>query len=117
MDLRQTGLVAKCLRITQGHIDDPVMGQGGHARDGGGFLPAALGGRADEEAGHLAVEAAALPQPAGLVPEGLPLGGEVAVAGGDAEEEGLNTSPSQLENSTEDCRLKGSRHRRLGCRA
>lgn len=89
MDLRHIGLVAKCLCITQGHIDDPVMGQGGHARDGGRFLPAALGGRADEEAGHLAVEATALPQSAGLVPEDLPLGGEVAVTGGDAKEEGL----------------------------
>ena len=110
MDLRHICLVAERLRITQGHKDDPVMGQGGHARDGGGFLPAALGGRADEEAGHLAVEAAALPEPAGLVPEGLPLGGEVAVAGGDAEEEGLeDKSPSQLEtNRLRICSSKGA---------
>ena len=98
MDFRQIGLVGKCLRITQGHIDDPVMGQGGHTRDGGGFLPSAQGGCADEKAGHLAIEAPTRPQPASLVPESLPLGGEIAVTGRDTKEEGLTTKPQSARN-------------------
>ena len=53
------------------------------------FLPAALGGGADEDAGVLAPVAARLPLCARVVPEGFPLRGEVAVAGGDAEEEAV----------------------------
>lgn len=65
------------------------MGEGAHGGQSGALLPAALRGGADEDADVLAGEAAGLPLLAGVVPEGLPLGGEVAVAGGDAEEEGV----------------------------
>lgn len=52
-----------------------------------GLLPTANGAGGDEETGVFAPETARLPLPTGLVPEGLPLGWEVAVASGDAEEE------------------------------
>ena len=75
--------------VAERDIDDAVVGEGAHGGDGGGFLTAAHGAGADEQAGVFAPEAAALPEAAGRVPECLPLGGEVAVAGGDAEEEGV----------------------------
>ena len=65
------------------------MRKGAHDRQGRALLAAALRGRRDEEAGVLAVVAARLPLLARLVPKGLPLGGQVAVAGRDAEEEGV----------------------------
>lgn len=89
VDLGEVGQLAEGLVEAEGHVDDAVVGQGGHGRDGGGLLAAALGGGADEEAGELAVVAAGGPLLAGLVPEGLPLGGEVAEAGGDPDQEGV----------------------------
>ena len=61
----------------------------GEGVDGGGFLPATLCSRANEEAEVLAVEGALLPEGAETVDEGLPLCGVVAVAGGDAKEVGV----------------------------
>ena len=66
-----------------------MVRKGAHGRQRRALLAAALGGRRDEDADVLAVVAARLPLLAGLVPKGLPLGGEVAVAGRDAEEEGV----------------------------
>ena len=66
-----------------------MMRESTHGRQGGALLPSALRGGADEDADVFAVEAARLPLLAGLVPEGFPLGGEVTVAGGDPEEEGV----------------------------
>ena len=65
------------------------MGKGAHAGNGRALLASALGRGRDEDAGVLAPVAAGLPLLAGLVPEGLPLSGEIAVAGGDTEEEGV----------------------------
>lgn len=75
--------------IAQRHIDDAMMRHGAHGRDDGALLPAARRSRGDEDAGVLAPIGAVGPLLAGVVPEGLPLGGEVAVAGRDAEEEGV----------------------------
>lgn len=66
-----------------------MVSESGHGRNGSRLLATALGAGADEQAGVLAPEAAGLPLAAGLVPEGAPLGWEVAVAGWDAEEEGV----------------------------
>lgn len=66
-----------------------MVREGAHGRQSGALLPSSLRGGADEDADVFAVEAASLPLLAGLVPEGFPLGGEVAEAGGDAEEEGV----------------------------
>lgn len=75
--------------VTQRHVDHAVVREGAHGRQRRALLPAALRGRRDEEADVLAVEAARLPLLARLVPEGPPLGREVAEAGRDAEEEGV----------------------------
>ena len=66
-----------------------MVGEGAHGGQGGALLPAALGGGGDEDADVLAVEAARLPLLARVVEEGLPLGGEVAEAGRDPQEEGV----------------------------
>ena len=60
-----------------------------HGRQRRALLPPALRGRRDEEAGVLAVVAARLPLLARVVPKGLPLGGQVAVARRDPEQEGV----------------------------
>ena len=60
-----------------------------HGRNGRTFLPTPHGGGADEDASVFAPVGAAGPLRPCVVPEGFPLGGEVAVAGGDAEEEGV----------------------------
>lgn len=66
-----------------------MVGHGAHGRDGRALLPAAHGRGADEDAGVFAPVGTAGPLRAGAVPEGLPLGGEVAVARRDAEEEAV----------------------------
>ena len=66
-----------------------MVGEGAQRRNRGALLPTARRGRADKEAGILAPQGALHPQLAGLVPEGLPLGREVAVAGRNAEEKGI----------------------------
>ena len=76
-------------RIAQGHIDEPVMSKRTHRGKGGALLASTLGSGGDEDADVFTPVAARLPLLAGRVPEGLPLGGEVAVTGGDAEEEGV----------------------------
>ena len=66
-----------------------MVGQSTHRGKRGRLLTTALGTSGDEETGVFAPEATAGPNAAGLVPEGLPLGGEVAVPGGDAEQDGI----------------------------
>ena len=87
-DLVQIGQGAKRGGVTEGHVDDAVVREGAHGRQRRALLAAALRGRRDEEAGVLAVVAARLPLLARVVPKGLPLGGQVAVARRDAEQEG-----------------------------
>lgn len=75
--------------IPERHVDHTLMDPGREGGDGRAFLPAAHGGCADEEAEVFAVEGARLPEVAKAVDEGFPLRGVVAVAGGDAEQEGV----------------------------
>jgi hypothetical protein len=75
--------------VTQRHVDDTVVRERAHGRHSRALLPAALCRRADEQARVLAPEAARLPLLARVVPEGPPLGGEVAVAGRDSHQEGV----------------------------
>lgn len=89
VDLGQVGQLGKGLGVAQGHVDDAVVGQRRHGGEGGGLLAAAGRGRGDEQAGVLAVEGARLPLAARVVPKGLPLRGEVAVARGDANQKGV----------------------------
>ena len=53
------------------------------------LLSSSLRGGADEDTNIFPVESASLPLLAGLVPEGFPLGGEVAVTGWNPKEEGV----------------------------
>lgn len=78
---RESGLVA------QRYIDHAVVDKGAHGGDDSGLLPASERARGDKGADILAREAARGPDAAGTVPEGLPLGREVAEARGDAEED------------------------------
>ena len=66
-----------------------MVGESAHGSESSALLSTALGAGADEQAGVLAPEATGLPLTAGAVPEGPPLRGEVAVAGGNAQEEGI----------------------------
>ena len=66
-----------------------MMRESAHSRQRGAFLSSSLGGRADEETNIFPIVPASLPLLASRVPKGFPLGGEVAVAGWDAEEEGV----------------------------
>ena len=79
----ESGLVA------ERNVDDAVVGESAHRSESSALLSTALGAGGDEQAGVLAPEATGLPLAAGPVPEGPPLGGEVAVAGGDAHQEGI----------------------------
>lgn len=88
-DLLEVGQRRKGRGVTQRHVDHSVVGESAHGRQRRALLSATLGGRRDEEADVLAVESASLPLLAGLVPEGPPLGGEVAEAGWDTKEKGI----------------------------
>lgn len=65
------------------------MGESAHGRQRRALLSSSLGRGADEDAHVFAVETASLPLLAGLVPEGFPLGGEVAITGRNTKEEGV----------------------------
>lgn len=60
-----------------------------HGRESSALLSTTLGTSGDEQASILAPEAAGLPLLASVVPERAPLGWEVAVAGGDSEQESV----------------------------
>lgn len=75
--------------VSEGHVDHALVHPAGQGVDAGRLLAAARGGRADEQAEVFAVQGSAHPQLAELVDEGLPLGRVGAVAGRDAEEEGV----------------------------
>jgi hypothetical protein len=64
-----------------------VVGEGRHRGESSALLTTTHGAGRDEHTSHLAPEATGSPLFAGLIPEGLPLGGEVAVAGRDSNEE------------------------------
>lgn len=66
-----------------------MVSKSAHGGESSALLSTTLGAGADEQAGVLAPEAAGLPLTASAVPEGPPLRGEVAVAGGDSEQEGI----------------------------
>ena len=89
-ELVQSGQVGEGFRVAEGHVDDAVVSEGAHGSQRGRLLASSHRGGGEEEAGVLAPVAAARPVLACRVPECLPLGREVAVTGGDAEEESLS---------------------------
>ena len=74
VNLAQVGHDGECLGVAKRHVNDTVVGQGGHGGDSGGLLAATKAARGQEHAGKLAVVAALGPDAAGLVPEGLTRG-------------------------------------------
>lgn len=89
MDLAQVGELAESLGVTQRNVGDAVVNQGGHGSKGGRLLTTSGGGSGNEQTSELAVETTSLPLSTGSIPEGLPLGREVSVAGGDADQKGI----------------------------
>jgi len=75
--------------VAERNVDDAVVGKGAHGSERSALLSTALGAGRHKQASVLAPEATSLPLLAGVVPEGPPLGGEVAVAGGDTHKEGI----------------------------
>ena len=118
-DLRQVGEDGEGVLVSEGDVNEAMVGESGHGSEGCRLLAAAHGAGGDEEAGKLAVEATLGPLAASSIPEGLrratwlachrsvlefwvrcherlepnftylPLGGEVPVPGGDTEEESV----------------------------
>lgn len=88
-DRIQVGQDAEGLGVSEGHVDDAVVGEGAHGGESSGLLATSLRGSGDEDTGVLAPETTGAPLLAGLVPESLPLSGEVAVSCWDADEEGV----------------------------
>ena len=89
MDLREVRELAERPGVAEGDKVDAVVHERRDRVDHRRLLPTA-GRRGGHEHGRVLAEERALrPELAGRVPERLPLGGEVAVAGGDAEDEGV----------------------------
>ncbi len=66
-----------------------MVGECAHGIDDGRFLSSSRSGGRDEDAGIFAPQAPGLPLLTGAVPESLPLRGEVAISGRDAEKEAV----------------------------
>jgi hypothetical protein len=81
VDLLKVGQLSEGSLVSQRNVDEAVVDESRHGGDGGGLLATTEGAGADEHTSIL------LPLLTGLVPEGLELGGEVAVTGGDTEED------------------------------
>lgn len=75
--------------VSQRNVDEAVVSKRAHAGNGSALLSTSKGTSRDEHAGVLAPERALSPLLASLVPEGLELCWEVAVTGGDAEEDAV----------------------------
>lgn len=75
--------------VSEGNVDDSVVGEGGHGVQGSNLLSTALGAGRDKETGVLSGESTLTPEATSGVDEGLPLAGEVSVTSGDTEEEGI----------------------------
>lgn len=89
VDLLQVGQEREGGLVAQRHVEEAVVGEGAHGGNGSRLLATTEGTGGDEETGVLAPVATGSPDGAGLVPEGLPLGREVAVAGGNTEQDGI----------------------------
>lgn len=89
VDLLEVGKEGEGGLVTQRDVDEAVVGESAHGGNDGRLLATARGTSGNEDTSILAPVAAGGPDGAGLVPEGLPLSGEVTVTGGDTEEDGI----------------------------
>jgi hypothetical protein len=88
-NLREIGKDWEDSLVAQWHVDDTMMGQSRHGSDASALLATTESTCAHEQTGILAPESTLLPLATSRIPEGLPLSWEIAVSGGDAEEEGI----------------------------
>jgi hypothetical protein len=65
--------------VSEGNVNESVVSEGAHGSESSGLLSSTLGAGGDEETSILAPVQSLSPLLASLVPEGLPLSGEVAV--------------------------------------
>lgn len=89
MDLLQVGELREDGLVAERDVDEAVVGEGAHGGNGGRLLATSDGTGGDKETGVLAPVATRGPDATGFVPEGLPLSGEVTVASGNTEEDGV----------------------------
>lgn len=89
MDLLEVCELGKGGLVAQRDVEETVVGEGAHSSDGCRLLATTEGAGGDEQTGVLAPETAGGPDATGAVPEGLPLSGEVTVAGGNTEEDSI----------------------------
>lgn len=89
VDLAEVGQLGEGGLVAQRDVEETVVSKGAHGSKGSGLLATTGGTGRDEETSILAPVATGSPDTSGLVPEGLPLGGEVTVASGDTEEDGI----------------------------
>lgn len=89
MHLVKVGELSKDSLVSEGYIDEAVVGQSAHGGQCSRLLATSLRSCRNEESGMLSPIATGGPDATGLVPEGLPLGREVTVTGGDTEQDGI----------------------------
>lgn len=89
VDLVQVRELGKGSLVAQRDVDQAVVSESAHGSESSRLLTTTKGTGRDEQTGVLAPVATSNPDTAGAVPEGFPLGGEVTVASGDTEEEGV----------------------------
>lgn len=107
MNLIQVAQLAEDGLVAERNVNEAVVSESAHGGKSSRLLTTTLGTGGNEETGILAPEATASPNATGLVPEGLPLGREVAVAGRDTEQYsikgeevgGLNDGVASLSRS------------------
>lgn len=71
VDLAQVGKLAKGVLVTERHVLDAVVDEGGHCGDGGRLLSSARASGGDEETGGFTVEGTGSPELTGTVDESL----------------------------------------------
>ena len=89
MNLGQVGKQRESLLVSQWHINDAMMGEGGHGCNGSGLLSATLRSIGDEDSCQLVIVSSFLPLTSSAVPERLPLGRKVAIASGNSNQEAV----------------------------
>jgi len=71
VNLVKVGLKLESVRVSEGHVDDTMVGKGGHGGERSRLLSSTEAGGGDEDTGVLAGELSSSPELAGGVPKGL----------------------------------------------
>jgi hypothetical protein len=82
VDLSEVRQLREGFCVSEGDEGDPVVGEGGHRRNSGGFLSTTVTTGGDEHASKLAVQFTLLPEMAGRVPKRLPKEGKYGLSSG-----------------------------------